>query len=620
MLKLFRARRSSVLIWALIALLIVGLAGFGIGVSGLGGGWIARVGAREVAPDAYARALQQEIRAISSQLGRTLPMSEARQFGIDRVVLTRLVNDAALDAEAERLGLSSGDAAVRDQVAATAAFQGTAGGFDRETYRFALERAGLTAAEFEALLRDELTREALAASVQAPVAMPDTAALTILGFLGEQRRFDWLRLGADQLDAPVAAPTEADLAAYLEENAARYTRPETQMITYAAVSPAALASEIAVPEEALRAAYEADPARFNTPERRILDRIGFGSMEEAAAAKSRIAAGETSFDAVAAERGLSPEETDQGVLTAADLPPEARDAVFAAEPGLVGPLATPLGPALYRVNAVLNAVTVPFEEARETLAAERAAAAAQTRIREAGPVVEDLVAGGASLEEIAAETDLTLAQIALNAETAGGIADDPAFRSLAAEARPGEETDPATLADGGLVVLRVDEVQPPALMPLQEIRERVAADWSTAESAARLAAQAEALAAEIDGGTALAAVAQRLDLPIRPAGPLTRGETLPEAPAELVAEVFAAPPGGTAVLRDGDGAILAQVTGVVPFDPEAPENAELMAQFQAELRAQAADDALVLFTAAVRDAAGVSIDQSLIESTLARFP
>ena len=78
------------------------------------------------------------------------------------MVLGRLVNDAALDDEAARLGISTGDDTVRDQVTATPAFHGSDGQFDRETYTYALEQAGLRPAEFEDLLRRESSRELLA--------------------------------------------------------------------------------------------------------------------------------------------------------------------------------------------------------------------------------------------------------------------------------------------------------------------------------------------------------------------------------------------------------------------------------------------------------------------------
>ena len=112
----------------------------------------------------------------------------------------------------------------------------------------------------------------------------------------------------------------------------------------------------------------------------------------------------------------------------------------------------------------------------------------------------------------------------------------------------------------------------------------------------------------------------RLGRPVQTAGPLTRGETAEGALPALVAEVFATDPGGSVVLADGDGVILARLGAVEPFDPADPANAEALAALRAQFDRKAADDVLALFTAAVRDEAGVAVNQSLVESTLARFP
>jgi peptidyl-prolyl cis-trans isomerase D len=225
MLKIFRASTSNVFFWAIIILLIVGLAGFGIGTGGLTSAYVAKVGDREISADDYVRALENELRAITTQLGRGLSMEEARQFGVDRVVLARLVNDATLDNEADRLGISIGDEAVREQILATPAFRGIDGNFDREAYRFALDRAGLSVRAFEDQVRREIVREMMATAIEAPVVMPDTAALTILGFLGERRVFDWIALGPEDLAEPVPEASEADLVAFYEADPERYIRP-----------------------------------------------------------------------------------------------------------------------------------------------------------------------------------------------------------------------------------------------------------------------------------------------------------------------------------------------------------------------------------------------------------
>jgi len=621
MLKTFRASRSNVVVWIILVLLMIGLAGFGISTGASGGRAVASVGDTRVEADAYARALDQELRALTQQVGRPLPMSEARQYGVDRMVLARLLGDAALDEEARRLGVSAGDEAVHALVLATPAFRGADGRFDRQAYDFALERAGLTPAAFEDLLRAETARETIAASLQSAARMPPAAARILLDYAGETRRVAWLPLDASLLPEPTAAPDEAALEAFHTENADRYTRPETLRITYALLEPETLAATIEPTEDELRAAYAAASARYDMPERRILDRIGFGTEEEAAAARARIDAGETDFDALAAERGLTEATMDQGAVRRETLAPEAAEAVFgAAGPGVVGPVPSALGPSLYRINAILAANHTPFEAAREELRRERALALARDQVHEEARAIDDLLAGGATLEEVAAETPFELGEIGLDATTAGGLADDPAFRELAETADEGVETDLTELASGGLVALRVDAVEPPALIPLAEIRDRVAADWTAAQDADRLAGIARGWAAEIDGGLPIADLAARLGRTVVEAGPIARGDAMPDAPAGMAEAIFAAPAGGAVVLADETGAALAQVTGIIPFDREDPASAELADQVAGQLDVQVADDLLALAVQALQAEAGIEVNQTLVDQVVARFP
>ncbi len=622
MLHAFRASRSNVLVWILMVLLIIGLAGFGITTAGTGGQAVVEVGDSTVEADEFSRAMDQELRAIGQQLGRQLPMTEARSFGIDRMVLARMAGDAALDEAASGLGLSSGDATVQELVLRTPAFQGPGGAFDPEAYRFALDRIGLTPSEFEATLRAEATRDLLAAGLQSAAAMPASAADALLAHAGETRRFDWIALDAAALPEPVPAPTDAEIAAEYEAHPERYVRPETRTVSYALLDPETLAATIEIPEEELRAAYEASGARFDIPERRAVERIAFGTPEEAAAALARITSGETDFDAVAAERGLAPADIDEGEVRAADLSAEAAAAVFGAEGAgaVVGPAVTPLGPSLYRVNAILAPVSTPFEEARAVLARERALQEADARIPDETHAVEDLLAGGARIEEIAEETGFEAGTITFDATATEGLGADPAFRDAAFAADPDVETDLVELANGGVATLRVDAITPEAPIPLEEARDRVAADWTAAETARRLAALGRDLAAEIDGGASLADVAARFGTTVLPAGPLGRTQIVGEGPEGLVAAVFAAEPAKAATAAAGAQMAVAQVTEVIPFDPAAPGNPPVVESLREQLDEAAAADALELFVRAVQAQEGVRVDQDLVERILIQFP
>ncbi|MFC6586619.1 SurA N-terminal domain-containing protein [Sulfitobacter pacificus] len=173
------AKRSGIgkiAMWILLGLLFIGLGGFG--AANLSGNIrsIGTVGTKSIPVDSYARQLQNEMQAISSQTGQPLPFARAQEIGLDRAVLQRLVRNRALDHETGELGLSIGDEALRNEILQIASFQGVNGEFDREGYRFALQQGGVSEAEFEISLREEAARTLLQGAVlgasKCPQPMP----------------------------------------------------------------------------------------------------------------------------------------------------------------------------------------------------------------------------------------------------------------------------------------------------------------------------------------------------------------------------------------------------------------------------------------------------------------
>ena len=67
------------------------------------------------------------------------------------------------------------------------------------------------------------------------------------------------------------------------------------------------------------------------------------------------------------------------------------------------------------------------------------------------------------------------------------------------------------------------------MIPLAEVRDRVAADWREARTAEALQKLADGYRDELKAGLALPEIARRLDRPILSAGPLSRGESGPGA-------------------------------------------------------------------------------------------
>ncbi|MGR3272071.1 peptidylprolyl isomerase [Thalassococcus profundi] len=604
----FKARSlSKTFVWILMGLLILGLAGFG--ATNLSGTLrsIGTVGDRSIGVDRYARTLQNEIRAQQAETGNPLTVSQAVAQGLDQRALAQLVTAAALDEEAERMGLSIGDAELARQVQQIGAFQGPDGSFDREAYRFALQNNGLSESEFEEDLRGESARTLLQGAVLAGNTLPETYVNTILAYAGEERSFTWSILGEGALDTGVPEPTEADLQTYYDENIDAYTRPETRAITYAWLTPEMIVDTVEVDEEALREAYEARAAEFNLPERRLVERLVFSDEAAAQEALDRIESGDATFETTVAVRGLSLADVDMGDVTQPALG-AAGEPVFAAETGaVVGPLPSDLGPALYRVNGVLAAQTTPFEEAepqlRNTLALDRARRVIETQAQG----FDDLMAGGATLEDLAEETEMDLGQIDWTGGSEDGIAAYEAFREAAAAATPEDFPDVEELGDGGVFALRVDEVRPPAPAPLDEVRDRVRQGWETAQKTAALEEQAQGLVQQLGDGQTFEA----LGLEPRSDENLTRTANIQDLPPGLLPAVFdIAAEGEAAVVPLMGSVALVRLDAITPADPEAEGNAQLAQLLRDQAAGDLANDLFRALSADIQSRVGVSIDQS----------
>ncbi|WP_417525893.1 SurA N-terminal domain-containing protein [Marinovum sp.] len=606
---------SKTFVWILMGLLFVGLAGFG--ATNLSGTVrsVGAVGDTPISVDDYARALQNEIRSAQAETGQALSFPQAQALQIPQRVLGQLITTTAITHEADELGISVGDETVARELMDISAFQGASGRFDRDTYRFALENAGLNEAEFEQDLREETARALLQAAVVSGAPMPDTYVQTLLGFVGETRAFTWAALDDSALEEPVPAPTEDELTAFYQDNIATYTLPETRDITYAWLTPDMLLDTVEVDEETLRKAYDEQSDRFNQEERRLVERLVMADTEAAEAAIARIESGESDFETEVSNRGLALPDVDMGDVSRRDLG-AAAEAVFAAEvEDVVGPFSSDLGPAIFRVNGILPAQATSFEEAqpilREQLAQDRARRVIDSLITD----IDDLLAGGATLEELAKETEMELGQINWTPQSDADIAGYDSFREAAAAADTEDFPEVAALGDGGIFALRLNAVNPPSPQPLDEVRDRVAQDWTRAETEKRLLARAEALASDLGEGRTF----EGLGLEPTMVTGQTRSGQLPNLPSNTLQEVFALDAPGTLTLPHQGRAVIIRLDSITAPDFDSAENQVILQALEQQVDGSLANDMFEALARDIQTRVGISIDQQALNAVHANF-
>lgn len=482
--------------WVVVGVVLLGLAGFGTG--GLSGNIrsIGSVGEKEISVTSYQRALNEQIRGISAQFGQQISFQQAQAFGIDQLALNQVVMLRTLDNEAAELGVSVGDERVFARLQAIPSFQG-AGGFNRETYRLALQQSGQSAAEFETGIREETARTLLQGAVISGIPAPDAYADAVVQFISETRSITWAVVDESALTAPVPGATPAAQQEYYDANPEEFTLPESRAITYVWLTPNMIIDEMVVPDEAVERLYEERIAEFRQPERRLVERLVYLNQDLAQEAFDRVAAGAATFEDLVIERGLTLTDVDLGDVSQDDLR-SAGEAVFAAETGeVVGPFNSSLGPALFRMNAILAAQETTLEEATPNLRDELAAEAARQFINDSADPIIDLLAGGATMADLAERTDMQLGTLNWTPENTDGIAAYDAFRREAAAVQEGQFAEIFDLADGGIFALTLDGIVPPTLQPLDDVRDAVSVAWQAQARQDAIMEKAAEIAADI---------------------------------------------------------------------------------------------------------------------------
>ncbi len=605
---------SKTFVWILMGLLMLGLAGFG--ATSLTGTVrsVAQVGDESVSVDEYVRELQREIRAVEAQTGQPLQMSQAQALGLDQQALSRLVALAALDNEVGQLGISIGDENLQQEIVQIPAFQGVDGTFDREAYRFQLDQVGMNDSEFESDLRKESARTIVQGAVMGGVEMPAALTDALANYVLARRSFTVATLSSDALTTSVPDPTDAQIQTYYDENADVFTLPRTKQLTYAILSPEMLLDTVEVDEDALRRRYDERSAQYQQPERRLVERLVFSDETAATEALAQLEVGGTTFEQLVRDRELELSDVDLGDVTRDDLG-DAADGVFAAQlDEVVGPLPSNFGPALFRINGSLAENVVTFEDAEPELREELAADRARRLIEAQAEDINDLLAGGATLEELVGETDMELGTIDWTQQSDQGVAAYDGFRSVAEAVQEGDFPEVAFLEDGSIFALRLNEELPPRPEPLDSARDRVAEAWKQAETGKALEAQAGSVLTQLATDGDFTATG----LPFRVENALTRTAFLDDVPADFMTQVFEMEPEEMRVIAGEGTALIVRLDEVLP-PAETDEQRQMHDALAAQMNQALAQNIFDVYVRDARTRARPTVDQQALQAVQAHY-
>lgn len=553
--------RSPIAVAIIIVPVVAAFALFGINDIFTGtGNAVATVGSERITAQDVSRTMQREMRRIQMENPR-VTQQEADAAGLGDSIISTLVAQAAISAQATELGLAATDQQVADLIQSAPAFQSLfTNRFDRATYLEFLRQEGWSQSAFERQLRADLRRQQFIDAALSGANPPGYFAALRARYESEQRTIRALLI-PPSLAGDVGEPDDETLLAFIEENAPFFTIPEQRRITLVRLDPSLVSADVELDEEELRELYEMrlETGALSDPATRTFSQWVAPDEETAQALAERIEAGEPPAQ-TARELGLGdPIRIEDAEIFAI---PDQQVAAAAFEMAAGEALAVQgrLGWRTVLVEAANDPDVPAFESMIDELRTELAGETAEFLVLDALADFEEARGRGATLEEAGAAAGMPVERF--DFITADGITmmgaplmslmrEEEILRH-AFETDEGFDTELIRFGENGYFALRVDAVRAEELAGLDLVREQAAAFWRMRQIDERLEEYVLLAQARLDDGASLDEAAAEIAGARVEETTLTRTQTAGPFNQGLVAAAFRAPLNQPFQSRAGD--------------------------------------------------------------------
>jgi len=471
----------------------------------------------------------------------------------------------ALQLEADRLGIRITDDEVISRIKLYMPDAWVGGVWQKDRYAAEIEQRGLSVQEFEQNVRDELRSQKLLDLVTDGIDASPVEVAQAYRWRNEKIKIDYALIKPADLAASIQ-PSDADLAAYFAQNAAKYQVPEKRSATYAWLDLAKLRASINVGDDTLRAYYNSHLDQYKVENRVhvehiLLKTIGKTDAEMAEIRKKAqdvlnqvkhggnfedLAKKYSEDDATKAKGG------DLGWIVEGQTVPAFQQAAFSLPKGSISDLVqTQYGFHIIKVLDRETAHTKSFDEVRALILP---IVQDQEASIEADDISNQLAAAVRQsdrqpLGDLAKRFNLTLGETAPAAFTdplGGPLGTSTDAHQSLFELRQGELSQPLHL-DSGWVILTVKDILPAHQGTLAEVHDQVLAAYRQEKSVDLARSKAEELAKRVQGGEAFDKAAQSLGLTPKTSDPFARSGSVPDVGAATQIEAaFNSPIGQTA--------------------------------------------------------------------------
>jgi peptidyl-prolyl cis-trans isomerase D len=593
----FFRKYMKIIMGLLFIPLVIGFVLFGVqGYDSVGKGddKVAEVAGKSITRQEFDQAHRREVEQRLAELPNLdralLESDQARRSTLDGLIAQRVL---ALAAQDQHIGTSD-QRLAREllQDPGIAALRKPDGQLDLQRYNEALRSQGLTAEQYENSLRQDIARRQVLAGVANSSLLPSAVAQPALKAWFERREIQVARFTPADFAAKVQV-SDADVESHYQANAARFQSPEQVDIEYAVLDLDSVASRVKVSEADLRARYEQGLAQLAKDEQRRASHILLTVAPDAAAADkakvreqaqtllAELRKSPARFAELAKAKSQDPGSAAQGgdldFFSRGSMVKPFEDAAFALAKGQVSDLVeSEFGFHIILLTDIRQPAKPSFESQRAQLEQEVRRQQAMKAYAEAAEQFGNQVYEQSdSLKPTADKFGLTVKTF--KGLQRSGVAADPVLgndkllKAVFAEdaLRSSRNTDAVELGANQMVAARVLRHQPAATRPLAEVAAQVRQSLVQQRALELALAEGKSRLDAWKGGAAAS-------LPAAVTVSRQQAQGLPPSvvSAALSARVEPGKPGWAGVDLGAQGYAVVRVNQALAGDALAPEQAE----------------------------------------------
>ena len=471
--------------WIIVLLLVLGLAGFGLQdvLSRWGTSKLATVGEVEISTEEFGQSFIREINYISQNIGKNLTIEEAKSFGLHLQVVERLINRSLLDQLLIDLKISVGDVLLLKNLKTNPNFKNAEGNFDRKKYNDYLSKINLSENEFEKILRNDLSRGLFTQILDPNFNHNQNIVRTIAGYIGEEREVKLYKLNYDT-NTSLQDFNKDEVRKFYENNKNNYSSKSIRKYSVLNINQSQFLNEIEITEEEIQNIYEERKQNFTQPEFRELSRIIFQTSDLANEALNKILSNEKTFEQIGKDLNLNRKEIIFGTYSKIDLDDELSEFIFDTKikkNSIVGPINGELGFELYKVNKIIPEFVLGEEKAKSQIINEIQLENSLNKLSEMIPEVEDMIASGETLEEIARKYQMNIENI----EISKGDELPKKYRNKNLKTyfdeASNDNSDLLQIEDNTFISIRLDEEIEPIIPSFEKIYNQLLDDYKISQ-------------------------------------------------------------------------------------------------------------------------------------------